>query len=462
MKNAVWTQIIDRINEIKVLAVTDIQMHVEWNAHARFAIEGNVADKDEADMEKLLRDDELVTVYYQKSDGECAAFFVGLLWSIQIGRHLGGCYFKLVLTDFAHKMDRVERIRVFQNTSMTYETLLKEVLEPYGTIVMTDEGIEKNIGEVIVQYHETDWEFLKRIATHFHTRLLSNYRSTSAFLTIGFSDRPQEEMEADEFDIMGQNEMSGGQKQETPFYRCRTARIYSAGDQVLFMGRTLYIETVDLKYEAGELIFEYILKSKNSLKEAKLYNDRIIGASLDGKIADVKNDVVKVIVTDGDNASVADASWMPYSTIYSSPDGTGWYCMPEQGDSVRVYFPNEIEQNRYAVSAVHADGGTMGAMRSNPDNKSIATKYGKQIELTPADIKITNGNGMLICISDDDGIIVTSGKDIKLTAADNISLVSAGDTINFCASDSITLKQGENEIKVADDITVKGTKIKMQ
>lgn len=50
MKNAVWTQIIDRINEIKVLAVTDIQMHVEWNAHARFAIEGNVADQDEADI----------------------------------------------------------------------------------------------------------------------------------------------------------------------------------------------------------------------------------------------------------------------------------------------------------------------------------------------------------------------------------------------------------------------------
>ena len=172
-------------------------------------------------------------------------------------------------------------------------------------------------------------------------------------------------------------------------------------------------------------------------------------------------DQVQVLFTEDDLTKGDGYTWLPYSTVYSSPDGTGWYCMPEKGDSVRVFFPNEDEKNAYTISSVHQPKGA-GSKRSDPDKKTISTKFGKIIELAPSTIKISNGDGMLLCISDEDGIIITSETDISLNADGNISLISSSDTIDICAAKSITLQQGENKILIEDEIIMEGTKFKVQ
>ena len=70
-------------------------------------------------------------------------------------------------------------------------------------------------------------------------------------------------------------------------------------------------------------------------------------------ITDVKKDTVKVVLMEDETGGWAGQKWFAYSTIYSSPDGTGWYCMPEKGDSVRLYFPNENEAEAYVNSSVN-------------------------------------------------------------------------------------------------------------
>ena len=55
---------------------------------------------------------------------------------------------------------------------MSYEQLIKNVNRQYGkNIVLTNANVESTIDNLIVQYNETDWEFLKRIATRFNTGL---------------------------------------------------------------------------------------------------------------------------------------------------------------------------------------------------------------------------------------------------------------------------------------------------
>ena len=60
---------------------------------------------------------------------------------------------------------------------------------------------------------------------------------------------------------------------------------------------------------------------------------------------------------------IGGARWFPYATVYSSGDGTGWYCMPEIGDKIRLYFPTEKEQDAYVISAYHEGNG---GLRKNP------------------------------------------------------------------------------------------------
>lgn len=35
-----------------------------------------------------------------------------------------------------------------------------------------------------------------------------------------------------------------------------------------------------------------------------------------------------------------DKALLNYATVYSSPEGGSWYCMPEVGDRVIIKFPN--------------------------------------------------------------------------------------------------------------------------
>ncbi len=59
-----------------------------------------------------------------------------------------------------------------------------------------------------------------------------------------------------------------------------------------------------------------------------------------------------------------------------------WYCMPEKGDSVRLYFPNENEAEAYVNSSVNEQSSNSSA-RSNPDEKSIKNKQGKEVLFQP-------------------------------------------------------------------------------
>lgn len=64
------------------------------------------------------------------------------------------------------KMDVDCKTFVFQKTDQNYGDFFKEISEPYyGSCIILDEQIgEERLRYPIVQYKETDWEFIKRIA----------------------------------------------------------------------------------------------------------------------------------------------------------------------------------------------------------------------------------------------------------------------------------------------------------
>lgn len=45
---------------------------------------------------------------------------------------------------------------------------------------------------------------------------------------------------------------------------------------------------------------------------------------------------------DDDENDSGDKAFLNYATVYSSPEGGSWYCMPEVGDMVIVKFPDDI------------------------------------------------------------------------------------------------------------------------
>ena len=63
-------------------------------------------------------------------------------------------------------MDQVKRSRSFQNVGQTYSEVAQRVASgcENGAVIPTV-GLDKPLGVPVIQYRETDWEFLKRMAS---------------------------------------------------------------------------------------------------------------------------------------------------------------------------------------------------------------------------------------------------------------------------------------------------------
>lgn len=100
--------------------------------------------------------------------------------------------------------------------------------------------------------------------------------------------------------------------------------------------------------------------------------------------------------------------------------------------------------------------------RSNPDEKSIKNKQGKEVLFKPDRLVFTNNKGMSIEIVDDEGILIESDKSITIKAKENIGIISMEQGVEMSAPEKIAFQQGNTMLELADDINVQGGRVNMQ
>lgn len=102
-----------------------------------------------------------------------ASICFSLLIKLSIHTKSGLKVLEAELISATYLMDNRKHSRTFQNASMSYDdvlNLLSAGYEGYGVILMAGRG--EPIGDMIVQYEETDWQFAKRLASHFNSVLV--------------------------------------------------------------------------------------------------------------------------------------------------------------------------------------------------------------------------------------------------------------------------------------------------
>lgn len=132
--------------------------------------------------------------------------------------------------------------------------------------------------------------------------------------------------------------------------------------------------------------------------------------------------------------------------------------MPEVGDTVRLYVPDQ-ESNCLVVSSVHKE---TDSARQNPDYKSFKTRYGKEILFTPDSVLITNNQGMMVEMNDQEGITMSSDKDILIQAHDNMTIASGASSLLIAVEDIVQVKQGGTTMTLSEDIYFTGGEFRIQ
>ena len=162
--------------------------------------------------------------------------------------------------------------------------------------------------------------------------------------------------------------------------------------------------------EGSILKHQYTLTTKKGLSQNTLYNNQLIGLSLQGKVIDVSRDNVRVHLEIDDGQNKDESWWFHYSSVYTAEGNSGWYCMPELNDHVRIYFSDNKEENGMAISSVRKNSRAGGNNKvDNPDVKCFRTKSGKELMFSPEEILITASDGdVFIRLSESDGIEIYS------------------------------------------------------
>ena len=153
-----------------IISIHDLKITASFNNHGRLHLTGLLqADKALTVVEQASSAD-TIEVFINES-GKQVKLFSGIVDEFNV-THDGGVYhFSLVAVTHTDLLDHKKVNRSFQNQSMSYGTLINWVLAEYnGHFIQIP--TDRSIGRMIIQYQETTWQFLKRIATHFETVLI--------------------------------------------------------------------------------------------------------------------------------------------------------------------------------------------------------------------------------------------------------------------------------------------------
>ncbi|KAI3345873.1 phage tail protein [Clostridium botulinum] len=459
------------VSNYEFIKITDLKIERRINEHAKLYVKG-IIDDNKGDMYvETANDESFIKVSIKDDKNNIKDLFQGLITNISINMLNDIRILEIEALSQTFLMDIKEKSRTFQDANSTYRDIINTVNSDYGNVQIVDDITSTSkIDTFVAQYKETDWEFIKRLASYFNTWIVPECQLEDIKYSIGrggtFATYSLDEFnysikkELGEYKFKEAKGISGLDDMNLITYEVITNKILGLCDYITFKGRNLYVYEAEIQMHNSIISNKYKLRDENGMKIGRIYNNKIVGLSLSGTILDTKNDVVKVnLEMDGCQDS-GTARWFPYSTVFSSEDGTGWYCMPEKGDAIRLYFPDNVEKNAYVMSSVNLKSRDT-EKRGDPSVKSISTKYGKQLVMEPGAVNIIGGSGMMVKMTDDGGIEIISNKKIILDAQDDIE-INGKAKVSISGDSGVDLTQNSANLSIKDDVTMSGGKVKIE
>lgn len=418
------------------------------------------AETEEELKDYLLYEEDGYIGLFAVIEGSSQPLFYGTVTKMEVKVQGGRCVLHLEALTASYQMDLAVRNRTFQDTAMTSHQLVKKILEPYPQSQILFSIENKELGQIAVQYQETDWAFLNRVLSSYGVSAYIAGNEPGIYLRAGLMDT-EEDADWDSLPfILERNtapkETEMGLKGQI-CYQVEAYDILPLGEKVLFKGKELYIGKIRRFLRQGLFVSRYYLYFAEGLKVLKYHNPLLGGVSINGQVTSVSRNRLQVQMETDALEQCRKKYLFPFSTVAASSDGSGWYCMPQKGDPVRIFFPTADEKEGYAIANIQGESapGPDSSM-SNPDMKDITTPDGKAVRFIEGGIQLTVGEEKgTITLTNDGNAEIRTDEDIEIGAVeavcfstDGTMTVTAGTQIEFIndAGGNITVTDETVEI----------------
>ena len=140
--------------------------------------------------EILKRTDETTRVdVVTSAPGQPQKLFSGVVADIYTEAETQYVVLTLKLYDMCSRLDIQKRNRTYQNTAKTYGQIIEDCLAGSGNSSVT--ATDEPIGELIMQYGETNWEFVKRMASHLSVPIVTDITAAKPNFFVGMPPSEQ-------------------------------------------------------------------------------------------------------------------------------------------------------------------------------------------------------------------------------------------------------------------------------
>ncbi len=447
--------------------ILELELVKKSNEHARMYVRGVLKEGEEDSLIGEQWDEKAVKL----KDAE-GILFSGVASDVGVICENGVYYLEAEAVSWTIKLDKEEKKRSFQEKGRSYHSIVRQIAgESGGTAKCT--APDKQVQCILLEYRETDWEFLKRIASHSNSVLVPDPTADSPTFSFGLPEGKTYGEETARADFSVRKKMSRYRKlskcqdityqeEDAVEYTIQTdCAALDIGDMISIKGKSLYVRESRFYLKGSVLMCCCSATTKPGISASKACHPYISGLALDGKVLKVEGDTVKVHLSIDDAQDEGKAYPFPYATGYSAEGHTGWYVMPQEGDTVQVVFPTEDENQAYAVQSIRQEDTEK---TSDPSTKYLRTPNGKEIKLDKNEILITAKDGAtFIRINEQSGVDVCTDKEVNVISLGNISISSGQDISMSCAHD-FSIRAGKNITATAGDVismTCKENSLKM-
>lgn len=289
----------------------EVECIKELNQHGIIRITGVIREENSQRYMDMASKELWVSVNAISDNEEIRRFFAGILTGLWIKREGQVSILTIEVKTGSFLLDIEYHTRSFQEVGFQYEEVINTCMEPAEGICSILDKSNEMTKQFLFQYRESNWAFLKRLASYAGTvvipedsvpekKIYWGYRIPYAVKTLQ-SDDYQIEQDYEWYEKKKAEGAENLMRADAVSYLVDSREIYNLGETVRFEGMDFVIGKVTSRLEGQELYHEYCLMTKAKGISTPIYNPNLSGASLKAVVTAVEKTLVKIQIEDDEN-----------------------------------------------------------------------------------------------------------------------------------------------------------------
>lgn len=400
------------VSGFKFLSIKKFIMSAGLNNHNKAAIVGNVSKQDFEEYKKseYYKKEIKISVFGKDESGKDfeEELFNGIIKNITFSKRIiykeGGEIYqiKINIISYSYLMDiNLERV-IYQNKQTTYMDIFNSIEKKYSGTAVISMNKDK-ISGYHLQYGETDWKFMNRIASSIGEPVILQRLNKKIFIDYF----EEEDKNVDSKEIDGDSSSIKEIKKIKTYKILDCKRIFDIGEYITITNKVnsdnsesqaikekYFVIKSIVKLEGESLKYYYkLLKANAENKLIKKRDNRLLsgksimakvravskigsnnGGVIDLDFSGTKDEGIK----NGDVSTKIEDNYM--FSIWHEYGGktNGSYILPEAGDKVMLYFYG-CKEEETLIKCCRREKDNFNKILHKAENKSIAVPTGQGI-----------------------------------------------------------------------------------